>query len=366
MAYSRPATADRAAAFPEGSDPPIRRGPSLQTSSSAHGKESLSRGQKRPRKPWRSMSRRERIFHVLVRVVAVGNVIAIAYFGYLAFGLFRSDKQMDPTAWRLAFGITAVMIGFQLLQMYFDYIRLFNIWLILTLLLLVGLFYGAVRFFLYVYHRDFPCYRGFTLGGEEFSMCREGRLLIALTSATVYQLVIAFFTWRWKRFRKETKQRTGEMEQDLDMTVILSGVDDLQREARGVTRPVIAPPKETAWQYGTLALEDPPEEDEGRPTAIYDNPLAATPPLPSQSKRQQSMGHASPLTGPQGTLLSGGTPSTVAATPVHSTPGAEPRRSLIHQAAAPVADSPDRPGAKIALPYQAPTPPVKQMRLGHN
>lgn len=102
--------------FPEGSEAPdhgmIERRPSMMLKGpqrrSFVQKEGLTRKQKKPKKPWRSMSLRERTYYVMIRVISIINVLALLYLGYLAFGLFRADKQQDPMAWRLAFGIAMV------------------------------------------------------------------------------------------------------------------------------------------------------------------------------------------------------------------------------------------------------------------
>jgi hypothetical protein len=58
---------------------------------------------------------------------------------------------MDPLAWQLAFGMTAVFTAIHMLYLVFEFIDYFTVWLLFVVCLTVGLFYGGVTYFLEIY-----------------------------------------------------------------------------------------------------------------------------------------------------------------------------------------------------------------------
>lgn len=59
-------------------------------------------------RPFRVMSRTEKRWFVAEWSVQVLHLLAVIFFIYQAFVLHASDQKIDPIAWRLAFGVTAV------------------------------------------------------------------------------------------------------------------------------------------------------------------------------------------------------------------------------------------------------------------
>ena len=70
------------------------------------------------------------------------------------------NTELDPIAFRLAFGVIVVLIGMKQAQLVTGNVNYLTVWQILTALMVFGHFYGSVRNFLWLYDQDFPCFLG--------------------------------------------------------------------------------------------------------------------------------------------------------------------------------------------------------------
>jgi len=150
----------------------------------------------------------------------------LAYFFYQAFLLHADDRKMDPLGWRLAFGGVMVFIVFQIIIIKLDAMKWFSLWMTFTAFLTLGHFYGACRYFFWIYNLPFPCFRGQEAEGELFNMCYEGKLLVGTSTAAAYLVFQAFVLWRWCAWRRETILKEGKPIDDMSMDELLAQVDD--------------------------------------------------------------------------------------------------------------------------------------------
>ena len=109
--------------------------------------------------------------------------LVVLWFFFLAFVFFPTiDPQdlsiaMDPLAWNMSFASTAVFIAFKNVQTVLNIVTWFKIWLAFTVFLTLSLFYGAIRYWMYIYFGDFPCFRG-NMHDNMLGMCADGTVLI--------------------------------------------------------------------------------------------------------------------------------------------------------------------------------------------
>jgi hypothetical protein len=84
---------------------------------------------------------------------------------------------MDPLAWNMSFASTAIFIAFKNVQTLLNIFTWFKIWLAFTVFLTLALFYGAIRYWMYIYFGDFPCFRG-GLHNNMLGFCADGMVLV--------------------------------------------------------------------------------------------------------------------------------------------------------------------------------------------
>ena len=85
---------------------------------------------------------------------------AAVYFGYQGFYMHEDNTELDPIAFRLAFGVIVVLIGMKNAQIFTGNVNYLAVWQILTCLMVIGHFYGSMRNFLWLYDQEFPCFLG--------------------------------------------------------------------------------------------------------------------------------------------------------------------------------------------------------------
>ena len=74
--------------------------------------------------------------------------------------MHEDNTELDPIAFRLAFGVIVVLIGMKNAQIFTGNVNYLAVWQILTCLMVIGHFYGSVRNFLWLYDQEFPCFLG--------------------------------------------------------------------------------------------------------------------------------------------------------------------------------------------------------------
>eukprot|EP00854_Cymbomonas_tetramitiformis_P023382 gene23382-28301_t len=114
------------------------------------------------------------------------------YFLYLGLLAYADDLIMDPLAWQIAFGAGAIFLVLKNFMIFQNMHGWFLIWMLFVFCLLVGWFYGSVRYFYWIYEGDWPCFSGkgeYTQdprGGGSFGMCYDGSLFVSFTVTCVY------------------------------------------------------------------------------------------------------------------------------------------------------------------------------------
>mmetsp|Transcript_21854 Transcript_21854/g.35386 ORF Transcript_21854/g.35386 Transcript_21854/m.35386 type:complete len:382 (+) Transcript_21854:215-1360(+) len=164
------------------------------------------------------------------------DLITTLWFLFLAFvylpGIDQRDLSipMDALAWNLSFGLAAVFVAFKNVQTILNIFTWFKIWLSFVVLLTLGLFYGALRYWMYIYFGAFPCFRG-NLHNNLLGFCANGIILVALTWACLYLLVSCFFLHYWRQYKMQRLKEQGKLEEIKTVSELLDAVDDLQNQA---------------------------------------------------------------------------------------------------------------------------------------
>lgn len=160
--------------------------------------------------------------------------------------MYEDDKELDPIAWRLAFGVVAILVIFKIAQTVTGNLNYFTVWFILVFFMITGHVYGAVRNFIWVYGQEFPCFLGkmfvhcgrlfnlltFSLryegdqGDEQHGFCYRGEILIGTTTAIVYLIGSTYFIWLWKAHKTEYMYRTGYWKEEQSIDEIIERIDD--------------------------------------------------------------------------------------------------------------------------------------------
>jgi len=162
------------------------------------------------------------------------DFVALLWFCFLAFVFLPTidprdlSIAMDPLAWNMSFGATAIFVGFKDVQTALNILTWFNIWLGFTVFLTLGLFYGAIRYWMYIYFGDFPCFRG-GLHDNMLGFCADGMILIGLTSACLYNCGTCFFLYYWRQYNIQRMKEQGKLTHIKTVGELLDAVDDLQK-----------------------------------------------------------------------------------------------------------------------------------------
>eukprot|EP00873_Tetraselmis_striata_P017291 jgi/Tetstr1/437555/TSEL_026227.t1 len=176
-------------------------------------------------RPWKFLSKSERSWLIASWMYVAYDFVAIIFFAYLAIFLFANDTKMDPLAWQLAFGTTAVFTTIHMLYLVFQYIEYFAVWLMFVVCLTVGLFYGGVNYFLEIYTGEFTCFHSSGVEQHAFGVCYEGRLLLGMMLGCLSLLLSALFLWQWRIHKRLQLKRRGEFTEKLDLEELLEQVD---------------------------------------------------------------------------------------------------------------------------------------------
>ena len=194
--------------------------------------------------------------------------IVVLWFFFLAFVYFPTidprdlSIAMDPLAWNMTFASTAVFIAFKDLQILLGVITWFKIWLCFIVFLTCSLFYGAIRYWMYIYFGDFPCFRG--NHDNELGMCADGVVLIGLTSACVYNTACCFFLYYWRQYKLHRMKESGDLQSIKTVNDLLNTVDAIQHNAaKAASMPMIAGEAVEARRRGMSAKTLPPTAPHG-------------------------------------------------------------------------------------------------------
>mmetsp|Transcript_11365 Transcript_11365/g.13468 ORF Transcript_11365/g.13468 Transcript_11365/m.13468 type:complete len:488 (-) Transcript_11365:720-2183(-) len=180
---------------------------------------------KKKENPKRPLTKLEKRWRNLTLLAAAFDLPCCFYFINLGFVTHADDISMDPLAWQISFGLLVLLTILKNFQIFRAMVDWFAIWMLFVVPLLVGSFYGAVRYFLWIYEGDFPCFRGAAEMGYKYNMCYEGRLLVAFTTATLYLNYSAFFLWRWLTFTRDMMRKRGELVEELSIGKLLYTVE---------------------------------------------------------------------------------------------------------------------------------------------
>ena len=85
---------------------------------------------------------------------------AMVYFSYMGFYMHEDSVDLDPMAFRLAFGVLAILLGLKQLQLLTGNMEYVAVWVMLASFMIIGHFYGSVRNYLWLYGQEFPCFLG--------------------------------------------------------------------------------------------------------------------------------------------------------------------------------------------------------------
>ena len=139
--------------------------------------------------------------------------------------MHEDNTELDPIAFRLAFGVIVVLIGMKNAQIFSGNANYLTVWQILVCLMVVGHFYGSVRNFLWLYNQEFPCFLG-NQGNEEHGFCFRGEFFIGTISAVVYLICSSYFMYAWRRHKKEYRYRFGLDKEEPTLDELLEEVDE--------------------------------------------------------------------------------------------------------------------------------------------
>ena len=171
------------------------------------------------------LKKRERKWKMLIFMSFLVDCGAAVYFGYQGFVMHEDNTELDPIAFRLAFGILVVLILFKNIQILAGNVNYFFVWMILAGLMIVGHFYGSVRNFLWLYNQEFPCFLG-SQEGEEHGFCFRGEFFIGTVTAVVYLICSSYFLYAWKRHRVDYMYRFGLSKEKPSLDELLEQVDE--------------------------------------------------------------------------------------------------------------------------------------------
>ena len=191
---------------------------------------------------------------------------AAVYFGYQGFSMHEDNTELDPIAFRLAFGVIVVLILMKNAQIFTGNVNYLAVWQILTCLMVIGHFYGSVRNFLWLYDQEFPYFLGrwsepplpqsprredarsrispsisvsLPLIGrriwracagdqadEEHGFCFRGEFFMGTVSAVVYLICSSYFLYTWKRHRVEYALKFGVYKEKPSLDELMEQVDE--------------------------------------------------------------------------------------------------------------------------------------------
>mmetsp|Transcript_17714 Transcript_17714/g.49577 ORF Transcript_17714/g.49577 Transcript_17714/m.49577 type:complete len:671 (-) Transcript_17714:529-2541(-) len=176
-------------------------------------------------RPWKTLSREERWWNVTSWMYMALDLVAITFFCYYAFVLFQNDRRMDPLAWQLTFGSTAVFIGLHTLVLLLEFTDYFSVYVVMVGILVCGLFYGAVFYFLEIYLGEFTCFHYTGIERHAFGICYEGRLLVGMMLGVMYLLLAVLYQWQWRNHKRLQRKKRGDYAEELDLEELLERVD---------------------------------------------------------------------------------------------------------------------------------------------
>lgn len=224
------------------------------------------------------------------------DFIALLWFLFLAFVFLPSidprdlSIAMDPLAWNMSFGATAIFVGFKNVQTLLNIFTWFKIWLAFTIFLTLGLFYGAVMYWRYIYFGDFPCFRG-GLHDSMLGFCADGMILISLTSACLYNCGTCFFLYYWRQYKLQRLKEEGRLTHVKTVDELLDAVDSLQTQSAKAPGAIAG---EAVEARRRLQSAKTLPEDKELQKPLLDEPKVQALPLRASVLRQQNSAHLSP------------------------------------------------------------------------
>jgi len=172
------------------------------------------------------LSRSERMWLRFVRLSCAFDILATPYFIYQGFVLNADDRQMDPLAWQLTFGVSGMMIFFKVVQVLLRVTKYVVVWASFAVFLNMGLFYGAARRWMIIYNGTFPCFKG---NKDMFGMCYDGTLLVGMVTGTLYMTCSLFFMQEWAKRENKRLIAEGLMEAEVDIDMLMERAQDKAR-----------------------------------------------------------------------------------------------------------------------------------------
>lgn len=150
--------------------------------------------------------------------------------------------QIDPIAWQLAFGLTAVMIMIKFGLVVSDVQKGYAGWLGISCALSAGLLYGCVHRFFLLYNGQFPCFIGYDTW-DPVPMCLTGMTFVALGGSVLFLLVDGALFYKYCQHRDYVKRKRtagGHKEatlEDMMVHIELRMLQAMEREQSRVDGP---------------------------------------------------------------------------------------------------------------------------------